>query len=203
MSFGEHSKRAVVCGDSAVRQLRLDNSFDDVVFDTEFLLPLSLVGLSHIAHETIYHDAVRYLISPALVEMLAREEVRKWESMQIETVLGKILGLRRGGQAHNMIPTEPTEHMFENALLRYLRYARDVQLRKCVREHRRLREIDEEVAQLNHKVGPTSNEVAQTVGDGDEDNITFIDDECMSSRSQFGDERNSQKAGEHARASSL
>lgn len=195
MAFGEHSKRANVCADS-IRQLRSDNSFGDVVIDTEFLLPLSLVGLSHIAHETVYHDAVGYLISPTLVEMLAKEEIRKWESMKIETVLRKMLGLRRGGEAHNMIPTQPTEHMFENALLRYLRCARDVQLRKCVREHRRLREIDEEVSQLNHKVGMTSNEVAQTLGDGDEDNITFIDDERMSSRSQFADESNSQKAGE-------
>lgn len=203
MSFGEHGKCAVVCGEPAIHQLHSDDSLDDVVFDTEFLLPLSLVGLSHIARETIYHDAVRYLISPTLVEMLARDEIRKWESMQIETILRKILGLRRGVEAHNMIPTQPTEHMLENALLRYLRRARDVQLSKCVREHRRLREIDEEVAQLNHKVGLTSNDVTQTLGDGDEDNLTFIDDERVFSRSQSSDENDGQKAGEQARASSL
>lgn len=203
MSFGEHSKRAVVCDDSARHQLRSENIFDDMVFDTEFLLPLSLVGVSHIAHGTIYQDAVRYLITPSQVEMLAREEIRKWESMRIEMILQKILCLRRGGEAHNIISAQPTEHVLENALIQYLRRARDDQLRKCVREHRRLREIDEEFAQLNRKVGLTGIEVAQTFGDGCEDNITFIDDERVSLRSQSGDESNRQKAGEQAHASSL
>lgn len=200
MASDEHSRRAAGCSDRAVHQSRSDNSFDDVIFDKEWLLPLSLVGLSHIAHETIYQDAIQYLIPPALVEMLASEEIRKWESVDIKTILKKILRLRRGGEAQSIIPLQSTEYTLENALLRYLGRARDDQLRKCVREHHRLRELDEEVAQLRRKIGLTSNDVMQTLVDGEEDNITFIDDERVSSPGQSDHELHCQEAQERARA---
>jgi hypothetical protein len=187
MPFTE-SSRPALCSESAVHELQPEHTFEDVASDTRFLLPLSLVGLNRIAHGTTYHDAVQYLIPPNLVGMLAKDEVSKWESMGIETILTKILRLRYYAEACNISPAHPSEHALEKALLHYLRCVRDDQFRKCVREHRRLREIDEEVAQLKRKVGVSSNDVGEILGEEAEDRVTFIDDERVSSLSHSVDD---------------
>lgn len=144
----------------------------------EFLLPLALVGLGHIAGGTAYEDAVRYLVPPEMVETSMVYARQDWKATDADTLLGRIVSLKDGAILRGIIPGNPTtEQARDEALFRLLIRVRDNQMRKCVHEHRRLRELENDVMELSRKLSKTSSTCDGLVVDEEEDRITFIDDD--------------------------
>lgn len=157
---------------------RPESPSNDTFPDKGFLLPLALIGLCSIADGTTYEDAVSYLLPPEVVEVLMAHGRQKWQAMDGKALLEKIISLKDGAILKGIIPDNPTtERIRHEALLRYLKRARDDQVKRCIYEHRQLRELEDGVVELSRKLGKTYSTCDELVADDDEDRITFIDDE--------------------------
>lgn len=158
---------------------------NETFLSMEFLLPLALVGLGHIADGTAYEDAMCYLVPPEVVETSTAHARQDWKTMDVNTLLERIVLLKDSAMLRGILPEIPTTEKVRNeALLRFLKRARDDQVKRCIHEHRQLRELENGIGELRRKLGKTYSTCDELVTDDEEDRITFIDDEGTQS---YGD----------------
>lgn len=153
--------------------------------DMEFLLPLALVGLCRTANGTTFEDAICYLVPPESVEISVAHAHQAWKAMDGHSLLERIISLKESAMLRGIIPENPTtEQVRHEALLVLLKRARDDQMKRCIHEHRQLRELENGVRELSRKLGKTYSTSDELVADDEEDRVTFIDDDGTQS---YGD----------------
>lgn len=98
--------------------------------------------------------------------------------MDVNTLLERIVLLKDSAMLRGILPEILTiEKVRNKALLRFLKRARDNQVKRCIHKHRQLQELENRIGELRRKLGKTYSTCDELVTDNKEDRITFINDE--------------------------